>query len=305
MKRTFFYIMMAAALSACGHRASTADDAATDSADFVITELPYTESVDSTTAKPALTIDTIRIERTDSMAEVALNIQWPTGGDVALTKSVRQFIRDVCGIKDEAFIGTKADWRDVVDTEYNGLVESWNGTYGDSEEGGPSFTSTTEVVQLVETPKFVTFYGEHSSYTGGAHGMAGHIGRTFRKSDGRAIGYETDYDEKFNIVHKGDNLLKDTKSPALYALIKAGVMEYFKACGQAMADEAELADFLQVDDVNRIPLPANAPYLTKTGVVFCYTQYEIAPYAAGMITFEIPFAKISPFLTDEAKALIK
>ena len=105
MKRTFFYIMMAAALSACGHRASTADDAATDSADFVMTELPYTESVDSTTAKPALTIDTIRIERTDSMAEVALNIQWPTGGDVALTKSVRQFIRDVCGIKDEAFIG--------------------------------------------------------------------------------------------------------------------------------------------------------------------------------------------------------
>jgi hypothetical protein len=208
-------------------------------------------------------------------------------------------------LKDEAFIGTKADWRDVVDTEYNGLVESWNGTYGDSEEGGPSFTSTTEVVQLVETPKFVTFYGEHSSYTGGAHGMAGHIGRTFRKSDGHAMGYETDYDEKFNIVHKGDNLLKDTKSPALYALIKAGVMEYFKACGQAMADEAELADFLQVDDVNRIPLPANAPYLTKTGVVFCYTQYEIAPYAAGMITFEIPFAKISPFLTDEAKALIK
>ena len=134
--------------------------------------------------------------------------------------------------------------------------------------------------------------------------MAGHIGRTFRKSDGRAIGYETDYDDHFNTVHKGNNLLRDTESPALHTLIKAGVHSYFKACGQPMADDTELADFLQVDDVNRIPLPANAPYLTKTGVVFCYTQYEIAPYAAGIITFEIPFTKISSFLTDETKALI-
>ncbi len=295
---------MAAAFSACGHRASTADSAATDSA---ATESPRTVSGDSvagnTTAKSALVIDTINIERSDSMAEVSMNIQWPTGGDEALVKSVRAFICDVCGIKDKAFKGTKADFKDIVDTEYNGLVESWNGTY--NGESGPSFTSATEVVQLAETPTFVTFYGESSSYTGGAHGMAGHIGRTFRKSDGKAIGYETDMDDHFNIVHKGDNLLKDTKSPKLYALIKAGVLDYFKKCGQAMADDAELADFLQVDDVNRIPLPANTPYFSETGVMFCYTQYEIAPYAAGIITFEIPFAKISSFLADEAKALIQ
>jgi hypothetical protein len=299
MKRTFIYITMAAAFSACGHRASTATDANADSVSIDSTK------VDSVVAetKRALAIDTINIERSDSMAEVSMTIQWPTGGDEALVKSVRAFICDVCGIKDKAFKGTKADFKDIVDTEYNGLVESWNGTY--NGESGPSFTSATEVVQLAETPTFVTFYGESSSYTGGAHGMAVHVGRSFRKSDGKAIGYETDMDDHFNIVHKGDNLLKDTKSPKLYALIKTGVLSYFKECGQAMADDAELADFLQVDDINRIPLPANTPYFSETGVVFCYTQYEIAPYAAGMITFEIPFAKISPFLTDEAKALIK
>jgi hypothetical protein len=231
-----------------------------------------------------------------------MNIQWPTGGNEALVKSVRQFICDICGIKDKEFKGTKADFKDIVDVEYNGLVESWNGTYEDGD--GPSFTSAAEVEQLVEMPAFVTFYGEHSSYTGGAHGMAGHVGKTFRKSDGKVIGYETDYDDHFNIVRKGDNLLKDMKSPKLYALIKAGVLSYFKACGQAMKDDAELADYLQVDDINRIPLPANAPYFSKTGVVFCYTQYEIAPYAAGIITFEIPYSKISPFLTNEAKELI-
>ena len=298
MKRTFIYIMMAAAFSACGHRVSTADSAEADSAYIDSTK------VDSVVAevKPALLIDTIRIERSDSMAEVSMNIQWPKGGNEALVKSVRQFICDICGIKDKEFKGTKADFKDIVDVEYNGLVESWNGTYEDGD--GPSFTSAAEVEQLVEMPAFVTFYGEHSSYTGGAHGMAGHVGKTFRKSDGKVIGYETDYDDHFNIVHKGDNLLKDMKSPKLYALIKAGVLSYFKACGQAMKDDAELADYLQVDDINRIPLPANAPYFSKTGVVFCYTQYEIAPYAAGIITFEIPYSKISPFLTNEAKELI-
>jgi hypothetical protein len=29
-----------------------------------------------------------------------------------------------------------------------------------------------------------------------------------------------------------------------------------------------------------------------------------APYSSGIITFEIPFDKIRPFLTDEAKTLL-
>ena len=291
--------MMAAAFSACGHRASTTTGADSDS----IATVPNDGATGTEAAKSALVLDTIQIERSDSMAEVSLNIQWPVDGNELLVKSVRAFICDVCDIKDKDFRGNKTDFQDIADTEYNGLVEEWNGTY--DGEGGPSFTSSIEAVQLVETPAFVTYYAELSSYTGGAHGMAVHVGRTFRKSDGKLIGYETDYDkETFAVLRKDNNLLADTESAKLYALIKAGVLSYFKKYDQEMADDEELADFLQVDDINRIPLPANTPYLTDKGVVFLYTQYEIAPYAAGMITFEIPYAEISPFLTDEAKALI-
>ena len=73
-----------------------------------------------------------------------------------------------------------------------------------------------------------------------------------------------------------------------------------------MSDE-ELLDYLfaeQAEDLNNLPLPCNAPYLSETGVVFLYTQYEIAPYSSGIITFEIPFADIRPFLTPEALELI-
>ena len=60
----------------------------------------------------------------------------------------------------------------------------------------------------------------------------------------------------------------------------------------------------EADELDNIPLPLNAPYLSDTGVVFLYTQYEIAPYSSGIITFEVPFKDIMPYLTEEAKAMI-
>ena len=301
MKRILYSIMMAAAFSACGHRASTEATADADSVsvDSAKVEAPVEE-------KPALVLDTISFERNDSMAEVSLSVQWPTDGDEALVNSVRQFICEVCNIKNKNFKGSKEDFKGIVDTDYNGLVEEWHGTYSDSEEGGgPSFTSGTSVVKLAETETFVTFYAETYGYTGGAHGFATNVGKTFRKSDGKSIGYDMEYNQdSFEAKIKNQTLFADTKSPKLYALIKDGVKRYFKECHQPITDDSELSDYLQVDDINRIPLPANAPYLTEKGFVFCYTQYEIGPYAAGMITFEVPFAKIKPFLTEEAKALL-
>ncbi|MBQ2333538.1 MAG: DUF3298 domain-containing protein, partial [Prevotella sp.] len=36
-----------------------------------------------------------------------------------------------------------------------------------------------------------------------------------------------------------------------------------------------------------------------------YQQYEIAPYAAGIISFIIPYEKIMPYLVPEIKAVIE
>ena len=301
MKRTFLYIMMAVAFSACGHRASTDTTVDVDSVNVDSTKVEAPIEV-----KPALVLDTISFERNDSMAEASLSVQWPIEGNEELVKSVRKFICQVCNIKDKNFKGDKKDFKDIVEADYNGLVEEWHGAYADSEDGsGPPFLSGTSVVKLAETEMFVTFYAELFGYTGGAHGFATHVGKSFRKSDGKEIGYEMEYDQdSFDAKMKNQTMFADTKSSKLYALIKDGVKRYFKKCQQPIADDNELSDFLQVDNINRIPLPANAPYLTETGVVFCYTQYEIGPYAAGMITFEVPYAKIRPFLTEEVKALI-
>jgi hypothetical protein len=116
------------------------------------------------------------------------------------------------------------------------------------------------------------------------------VGFTFRKSDGKQI-----------------PLLTNTHSPKLAKLIKEGVRSFFSDGAEKPFTDEELLEYLFAEEVsalNHIPLPGNAPYLSKTGVVFLYTQYEIAPYSSGIITFEIPFDKMRPFLTDEAKTLL-
>ena len=122
------------------------------------------------------------------------------------------------------------------------------------------------------------------------HGYTTEVGFTFRKSDGKQI-----------------PLLTNTDSPQLAKLVKEGVKSFFAGGSDKSMSDEELLDYLfaeQTEDLDNLPLPGNAPYLSETGVVFLYTQYEIAPYSSGIITFEIPFADIRPFLTPEAQELI-
>ena len=56
--------------------------------------------------------------------------------------------------------------------------------------------------------------------------------------------------------------------------------------------------------VYNIPLPKNPPYFTQDGLTFVYQQYEIAPYAAGMPTFSIPYDVAKGLLLHAAADLI-
>ena len=122
------------------------------------------------------------------------------------------------------------------------------------------------------------------------HGYTTEVGFTFRKSDGKQI-----------------PLLTNTDSPKLAKMLKEGVRSFFSGGAEKPLSDEEVVEYLFANDVealDNLPLPGNAPYLSDTGVVFLYTQYEIAPYSSGIITFEIPFKDILPFLSEEARRLV-
>ena len=153
-----------------------------------------------------------------------------------------------------------------------------------------AFSKTHDITLLTQNKNYVTYFYRTFSYGGGAHGYTTEVGFTFRKSDGKQI-----------------PLLKNTNSRKLAKLIKEGVRRHFSESPDKPLSDEELIGYLftgEVSALNHLPLPGNPPYLSDTGMVFLYTQYEIAPYSSGIITFEIPFKDIEPFMTDEAKAMI-
>ena len=94
-----------------------------------------------------------------------------------------------------------------------------------------------------------------------------------------------------------------TKTKELQPILRKGVIDYFKDCGEDVSDD-KLNDMLFIND-NTIPLPACTPALTNQGLKFIYQQYEIGPYALGMVNFTVPYDKIKKFMTGEAAKLIE
>ena len=284
MKSLFMTMMMAAAFSACGHRASTTEAVDADSVSVDSVKTDTLKADDS-----LIDVETVKFEKNDSTAEVSVLVQWPTTGEKVIVDSLRRHICDLLG--DDFIDGPKA-----IQKYGQALFESqqadWHSVYDDMEPDARmgAFSKTHEITMLTQTKQYVTYYYETYQYGGGAHGYLTQVGFTFRKSDGRQI-----------------PLLKNTNSPKLAKIIKEGVRRHFSERPDKPLSDDELLEFLftsEASALNHLPLPGNAPYLSDTGMVFLYTQYEIAPYSSGIIKFEVPFKDILPFMTDEARKLI-
>lgn len=302
---------MAALLTACGHRA---DKAATD-ADSIRADSLAVVAADN--AMAFFAVDSIGVERNDSMASVTVLVDWPADGELAVAKAVMQYL---CEALDTAADGTKrpvapsANGRRVVKTfagsKWKELTGYWTEMAAEGIAPGMPYSFYLRASKDVETPQFVTYVVNTEGYQGGAHGYATSEGVTFRKSDGFRPGYQLEViDHEDGVRHRisRQTLFTNSESPRLYSIIKEGVRSYFSDVNQdaAKISDAELAGMLLgIDDVNRIPLPSSPPCFTRKGLSFIYQQYEIACYAAGMVNFVVPYDVVSPLLTDDARSLI-
>jgi hypothetical protein len=300
MKSTFLYIMMAALLTtACGHRANNGTNG----------------DGDSTAVSTSFQTDDISVESEDSMASIKVSVQWPTSGNDSLVTAIRQYVCEELQTsliqEGQPEIKYYDDGQEavqaLVDTAYNELTASWKEAKNDGIPNDMTYSCYVKISKLEETDLYITYLSNHEGFQGGAHGYATASYQTFRKRDGLRIGYQTKFNRETEQFEKqNQNLFKDPQSPELAQLIKEGVRSYFKDGEQDVATDEALKDMLiGVDDVNAIPLPSNAPSFTKQGLTFVYQQYEIAPYAAGIINFDLPLDKVRPYLTKEAAELIK
>lgn len=153
-----------------------------------------------------------------------------------------------------------------------------------------------------ETDSYVTYHCLSYAYLAGAHGS------TFERS--------------FNIVKATGKKLSQVVDTArvkdLQPILRKGVLSYLnqqsgneslteneeKTGNEEQITDAQLNDYLFIEN-GIIPLPSSSPYLAKDGVHFIYQQYEIGPYAMGLVSFTVPLEKIKPYMTGEALKLLK
>lgn len=237
----------------------------------------------------ALKTDTVVFKQDNKEISVNIKAEFPIKGNQLLTNSIAEYISEQLG---GTYMGTLSNGDSIVN--YYGTIQQDSIKRTRQEFGETNsiqYTYNCEIKKEVETKQFVTYTTYSDVFLGGAHGSHFLQGATFRKSDGRKFGFD---------------MLRNTDSEAFHALIKEGLMDYFNQQGtEHITTDAQLKEMLMTDnDVNYLPLPVTAPYLTEQGVTFIYQSYEIACYAAGMPTFTIPYDKIKPFLTSTVLQMV-
>ncbi len=154
-------------------------------------------------------------------------------------------------------------------------------------EDKPHFLEDIKIRKREETPKYVLYSISDESYEGGAHGSYSFYYVNISKLTNKPV----------------DQTVDSTRVKELQPILRKGVLWYLKECGEKTATEKNLKNFLMLPENGLIPLPAQTPWLQKDSLHFVYQQYEIACYAMGLVSFNVAYKDIEPYLTKEAKAL--
>ena len=235
--------------------------------------------------------------------EVSIDIDYPKSNDL-LGKAIAEFISEKLGGTYEEDL---SKGQEVIDYYGDKLkAELKENRKNDLEDGMEEdyingYSNDFSIKKIYETDRLVTFLLEHSIYLNGAHGVDYVYGQTFRKSDGRRFDAE---------------MMRNLDHSDMYQIRKEGIREYFQGADidadpgteneQKYIDDEELKEYIITEDnINFMPMPRHAPYVTKKGITFSYQPYEISFYAAGAPEFTVPLKKMKPFLTQTARNLLE
>lgn len=276
MKRILVLLTAVACLASCANGASDALETANyiDTTNFLTLQIEAqlpTASDDVTASVREQLLDVLyrQIDVIDNFGEEQLLKRFE--GDASKLATVVDYYGE--SLKEKLVPMIQTDATDRLQFTDDGFVPKWECAFS--------------LKRVASTPAYWVFDSTNYLYLGGAHGGVSGVGfLTFNKKDGSLV-------EKF---------VDDSCTEALQPVIREGLCAYLSNDGQTVSD-AMLNNYLFLDG-DIIPLPSQAPYPTKEGLVFTYQQYEIAPYALGMPSFTVPYDKVKEFLTPEASAIL-
>ncbi len=156
----------------------------------------------------------------------------------------------------------------------------------------PHVCSDVKISKVAETSTYVTYQMKAYDEVGGAHGSFTSYHLNISKLTNKPI----------------EMTIDSCLTRALQQILQKGVEHYFKECGDEDFKISSIYEYLDLLGTNGsyhlIPLPTNTPYIEGDSLCFVYQQYEIAPYAAGLVSFNVALKDIKPYVRQEVKDLI-
>lgn len=252
-----------------------------------------------------LSTDSIVFSQTaDSTLECKIVVDYPIGND-SLSMEVRNYIarelwsRYLPLVNDGAeakkypmYSGKLDNGKAIVDYYGKGIMaylkEQSDEMRGEGIGELPGMSSDVSIRKTDDNSRYITYESTQYAYLGGAHGSTFVYSSNISKATGKVLEQSVD----------------TLKLEAMQPMLRKGVLSYMHEGGEKSVNEKNLGDYLFIEN-GIIPLPSTTPYLAKDGVHFVYQQYEIGPYAMGLISFTVPYSEIKPYLTKEALKLVE
>ena len=291
------FISTACLLLGCKTNKTQASNETTDSLAI------HTEEAQSDTL--AVKTDSCKLEEGQYLYSL-IRVDYPTGtSDLAtnVRKILNQKLADayLAAVNEDgsktykAYTGDLSDGKAVIEKYCKDNFNYLKAQMADIKKYDPrsqvNMNYELNISKKTETDKYITYQTFSYAYLAGAHGSS--------------------FEHSFNIVKPTGKLLAPTLDTTqvkkLQPILRKGVLSYLNEAEVNKEDpvtDKTLNGYLFIEN-GIIPLPANPPYLAEDGLHFAYQQYEIGPYAMGIITFTIPYADIKPYMTQEALQLLK
>lgn len=214
--------------------------------------------------------------------EISIVAEVPVDTASVLSKAIGEYVSETLG---GTWEGSCVDFNGMLNHYVSALSATYSDMFKDLPTAEQRCLDDMRIVKYAENEKYVTYFVTHDLYLGGAHGSQMLDGVTFRKCDGRRIGWDV-FTGKYD-----DNFAK---------LLKDGLKEYW----QITSDNELRTYFLDENDYYSVPRPECAPLFTADGIRIVYNEYEIAAYACGRPSFTIPYDEIEDYMMVTAKRLL-
>lgn len=215
-------------------------------------------------------------------ANVYLSVDYPTKGSDALLQETRKYISKIVSMffNINEYGGSLNDGNSVINsygkTKFDDLDREWKLDRENREEayeGAPEYQEEIEIIKDYENVNCVSLCAHYYYFHGGVSNRFCNAS-TFRKVDGKSL----------HIIRSNNT--------GLHKLIISAVKN-------KLGDDYESVN----EEFESSPVP-NIMHLVKDGVQFDYQHYQIGPGYLGQISITIPYDKIKPYLTEEAKNVL-